>query len=372
MPGLQVLHPSHDNSFMILLRNFLILSIFSLSWSCSVQSEGDPPITIKVVVVAMFEIGEVEGDRPGEFQYWVERLPLDETLEFPQGYSPLRLNREKGILGVTTGIGTQFSTATIMGLGMDPRFDLSEAYWLIAGIAGGDPEDTSPADAVWTDWAIDGDIGHEIDPREAPEDWPTGYIPFRNKSPYQLPLPVEGQHWGVRYKLNPDLLRWAYSLTKDIELTSDDGSENLRKKFKDFAGAQHPSRVQIGGHIAAATYWHGALLNDWANGWVDYWTEGQSNYFTSAMEETGSLQSLTRLDKAGKADLNRVLSLRGVTNYTRPIDSVSAYESLKGETVGHYSAYIPTMENVYRTGSVVVDAILENWEKYKDSIPSAE
>lgn len=324
------------------------------------------------MVVAMFEIGEVEGDRPGEFQYWVERLPLDQSLDFPQGYSPIRYNEEKGVLGVTTGIGTQFSTATIMGLGMDPRFDLSKAYWLIAGIAGGDPESTSPADAVWTDWAIDGDIGHEIDPREAPDDWSTGYIPFRNKEPFQKPLPAEDQHWGVRYKLNPDLLQWAYELTKDVELTTSEGAENLRLQFEGFEGAKYPPRVQIGGHIAASTYWHGALMTDWANGWVDYWSEGDSDYFTSAMEDTGSLQSLTRLDRAGKADIDRVMVLRGVTNYTRPIDSISAYESLKGESVGHYSAYMPTMENVFRTGHPVVEAILENWDQYEHTLPTAE
>ena len=100
--------------------------------------------------------------------------------------------------------------------------------------------------------------------------------------------------------------------------------------------------------------------------------KGTGNFFTSAMEDTGTLQSLTRLDKAGKADIDRVMVLRGVTNYTKPIDSVTAYESLKGETVGHYSAYMPTMENVYLTGSPVVEAILNNWETYKDTIPAAE
>ena len=37
------------------------------------------PIKVKVVVVAMFERGEDTGDRPGEFQHWVEREGLTET-----------------------------------------------------------------------------------------------------------------------------------------------------------------------------------------------------------------------------------------------------------------------------------------------------
>ena len=35
-----------------------------------------------------------------------------------------------------------------MALGMDPRFDFSDAYWLVAGIAGIDPEDASIGSAA--------------------------------------------------------------------------------------------------------------------------------------------------------------------------------------------------------------------------------
>ena len=34
---------------------------------------AEAPVKVKVVVVAMFEAGADTGDRPGEFQYWVER-----------------------------------------------------------------------------------------------------------------------------------------------------------------------------------------------------------------------------------------------------------------------------------------------------------
>ena len=49
-------------------------------------------IPIKVVVVSMFEHGELSGDRPGEFQFWVERLPLAKQLDFPLVPYPLRMN----------------------------------------------------------------------------------------------------------------------------------------------------------------------------------------------------------------------------------------------------------------------------------------
>ena len=139
----------------------------------------------KVVVVTMFEAGKDTGDIPGEFQFWVEREKLTQVLPFPQGYRDLRMNAEGTVLGVVTGVGTAKSAATIMALGMDARFDFSKTYWLVAGIAGIDPNDGPLGSAVWAEWLVDGDLGHEIDAREIPAGWTTGYIPLRKKKPYE-------------------------------------------------------------------------------------------------------------------------------------------------------------------------------------------
>src|ERR1700730_16367514 len=116
--------------------SYLIPAILALSTTVA----GAETIPVKVVVVSMFERGADTGDDPGEFQYWVEREKLDQVLEFPQGYHALRMNRD-GVLGMVTGMGTARAAASIMALGMDPRFDLRKAYWLVAGIAGMDAAD---------------------------------------------------------------------------------------------------------------------------------------------------------------------------------------------------------------------------------------
>src|ERR1700686_1242282 len=144
------------------------------------------PIPVKVVVVAMFERGADTGDEPGEFQYWVERNHLDRVIPFPQGNHDLRMNRD-GVLGLLAGVGTARAAASTMALGLDPRFDLSKAYWLIAGIAGIDPADGSLGSAAWGEWVVEGDLGHEIDAREIPADWKTGYVPLRKSVPYEKP-----------------------------------------------------------------------------------------------------------------------------------------------------------------------------------------
>ena len=115
-----------------MMRSLLsvVFVLFSATWSAAADV-----IRPKVVVVAMFEAGADTGDRPGEFQYWVEREKLTQVHPFPQGYRDLRTNADGSVLGVVTGVGTAKSAATIMALGLDPRFDLSQSYWLVAGIA---------------------------------------------------------------------------------------------------------------------------------------------------------------------------------------------------------------------------------------------
>ena len=54
-----------------------------LGLSTLAQAQEAKPIPVKVVVLTTFEIGEVTGDRPGEFQPWVEGLPLKETIPVP-------------------------------------------------------------------------------------------------------------------------------------------------------------------------------------------------------------------------------------------------------------------------------------------------
>src|SRR6476619_8085450 len=95
-------------------------------------SAKDRPIDIKVVVVTMFERGADTGDQPGELQRWVERESLDRILPFPQGWRDLRMNGD-GVLALCTGVGTAKAAASVMALGLDPRFVLRRSYWVVAG-----------------------------------------------------------------------------------------------------------------------------------------------------------------------------------------------------------------------------------------------
>lgn len=323
------------------------------------------PVDVRAVVVTMFEIGADEGDRPGEFQLWKERSGLDVRYPFPHGHHDLWYNPDTKVLGMVTGIGTLKSASNVMAVGLDPRFDLSRAYWLVAGIAGIDPEDASIGSAAWSAHLVDGDLGHEIDAREKPEDWPTGYFARRSTGPYQQPRP---ESEGEVFITNVDLMEWAYALTKDMALPDLPGMAESRAQYLDYPNAQRPPFVLKGGHLAAMTYWHGELLNEWANRWVEYWTDGATDFVTSAMEDTGSFQAIEYLDRIGRVDRDRFLVLRAGSNYTTPPTGMTAAENLLREREG-YTGLAGALESLHLVGTRVLDTLLADWETYRDTIP---
>jgi purine nucleoside permease len=325
------------------------------------------PIPVKVVVVAMFEQGQDTGDAPGELQYWVERDHLDRVFPLPAAYHPVRMNNS-GEMAVLTGPGTAHATATIMALGLDPRFDLSHAYWIIAGIAGGNPEHISLGSAAWARWVVDGDLGYEIDPREIPSGWTTGYIPLRKAQPFEQPVtPPDDQVFA----LNPGLADWAYNLTRAVPLSDSDKLRQIRAAY-DGAAARRPPFVTMGDEISSSTYWHGKLLDAWAAQWVSYFTGGKGQFFTTAMEDTGTLLSLRGLAASGRVDWNRIMVLRTVSNFDQQPRDMSAADSLARQRIGTYSAFLPSLEAAYTVGHTVVNELITHWPKYANAAIAAE
>jgi purine nucleoside permease len=341
-----------------------LLSFCTLAALCAAQPK---PIPVKVVVVAMFEPGADTGDAPGELQYWVERDHLDRVYPLPAGYHPVRMNSE-GEMAIVTGQGTAHAAATLMALGLDPRFDLTHAYWIVAGIAGASPDRASLGSAVWARWVVDGDLGYELDAREIPSGWTTGFVPLHKTRPFEAPAePLDGQVFA----LNAGLAEWAYKLTRSTKLDDSERLQQIRSQF-DGAAANRPPFVTLGDEISSSTYWHGKLFDAWATDWVHYFTGGKGEFVTTAMEDTGTLQSLQFLAQAGRVDQRRILVLRTVSNYDRQPRGMTAAESLDHQRAGTTGAFRTSLESAYRVGHVVVGELLAHWPQYEQTVIGAE
>jgi purine nucleoside permease len=141
--------------FMRCAVGFATLAFFAVSL------RAEDRIPVRVVVVTTFETGGDSGpNASGEFENWVTDLPLPLIIPFHQGYQHLRYNPDLQVLGIVTGEGKSHAAASVMGLGMDPRFDLSKAYWIVAAIAGVDPKKTSVASTAWAKFVVDGDLSY--------------------------------------------------------------------------------------------------------------------------------------------------------------------------------------------------------------------
>ena len=146
---------------------------------------------------------------------------------------------------------------------------------------------------------------------------------------------------------------------------------NERNQF-DSPNARRPPFVLKGDDLSGSTFWHGKLLNEWANEWVKYHTDGQGNYVTTAMEDTGVLQALTFLNKSRRVDLNRVLVLRTASDFDQPRPGMTAAQSLAQTKIGQYTGYLPALEAAWRVGNTVVTNLVEHWSQYRDRTPTRQ
>ena len=344
------------------------LALAALLGTAAAQAHA-AAIAVRVVVVTTFENDRSGPDTGGEFQAWTTGYPLPTHIAFPQGYHELRYDPHDHVLGLVTGEGTARAAASITALGHDPRFDLTHAYWVVAGIAGVDPNVASVGSAAWARYVVDGDLAYEIDAREIPPGAPTGYIPLGRTRPYEPPVPPADAITGQNsYTLDRGLADWAFSRTRTIALPDDATLRAVRAPYTEPA-AKRPPFVLEGDDLAAGTFWVGALLNRWAEQWVRYWTAGKATFTMSLEEDSGILQAITFLGQARLADPGRVLILRTASDYTVPPPGQTPADLIKTETTGGLSGYTESLRNAFLVASPVVRELATHWPDYRSNPP---
>ena len=353
--------PTHPRTVPARLAPLASLFLFLLA--VSAWAAAPAPMAVKVVIVATFEVGADTGDKPGEFQYWVEREHLDQTISVP-GVDHVVRTDGKGVLGVVSGT-TVRSSNQIMALVLDPRFDFSHAYWLFNGIGGTDPADASIGSAAWARYVVDGDIAYEVDSREAPAAWPYGIVVIGAKEPNVMPPPQGWEPDKMSFELNPALVAKAFALTKDVPLMDTPEMQAYRATYVGFPNAQKPPFVMLGEVLGSCRYWHGVTMTRWANDWVKLHTGGKGEFVMTAMEDQGVATALFSLAKMGKVDFQRVLFLRTASNYCMPAPKQGVVDSLTAE----YAGGLPAFDSAWRVGTVVLHDILNHWDQYAAKAP---
>jgi len=308
------------------------------------------PTAPKVLVITMFG---------GEAKPWLESEPLTRKIAvagLPQAFPEVSCT-EGGLCLVTTDMGYANAASSIAALVQGGRFDLTTTYFLIAGIAGVDPAKGTLGSAHWARYAIDGGLQQEIDARQMPEGWNSGYLAIGAGAP-GLKAKI---HYGTEvYRLNEELLQAAFGLTKDVELSDSEEAKAYRARYGYPPAASAP-KVTICDTISSDTWWYGERLASAMQARAKLATDGAADPCTTQQEDNATLTALKRGADAKLLDFSRILVLRTASDFDREAPGQTAADSLMAKTGG----YPLSVQNAYRVGGTLAHAIIAHWDNWR-------
>ncbi|CAO3453980.1 Purine nucleoside permease [Azospirillum argentinense] len=328
-------------------RSAALSALFLLGLGTS--AEAAEPVKVKVFVGAMFEIGKNTGDRAGEFQNWYERYwQSAEPIAVKGALNPVYCNAD-GVCGAVLGMGKVSSSASMQAILLNPQLDLSQAYFIISGVAGTPPSRGTVAEVNWATWLVDYDLGH----RWAPEEGKPGEPTF---------MPRKGYESVRLFQLNPALVSWAMKLTGDTPLKDSDSARAYRQRYPQDA-ARRALFVGTGTHMTGDTFFHGPGMSEQAQYIAKLY--GADDYVITEMEAAAITLVIKRT-----LGSDRVMSLRGAVNFDQGNPKETTLEHLDpkpGETAGGFAE---TVENVALVGARMTDHIVSHWDQWQAGVPA--
>ena len=282
-----------------------------------------------------------------EARPWLAGLSPTQDVTVPGMPQPVRCTRE-GVCLAILGEGPLSAAGSVMSLGLSPSLDLSHSYVLLAGIAGTDPTMATIGSVVWADWVVDADSVAAVHPADLPDDWE--FPRFRkwcSKSWCE-------DSWGVgAFRLNPTLVQRAMSLSEAATLLDDAKAQAARARYSQEKAKRAPS-VLVCSSLSGATYWHGPRMSEWARWWVGHWTEETGRYCVTNEEDFAAYAVLQRLSLEGRVDVDRVMVLRGASNFDQPYAGQTTVQSLEMKNADPELA----IENVWRVARAVIHEMM--------------
>ncbi|EPX70871.1 purine nucleoside transporter [Schizosaccharomyces octosporus yFS286] len=313
----------------------------------------------KVMVVSMFAPEAEAWLNPWNDLYANNiSVPGLNTL-FPE----VHCNTEQTVCQVTTGEGKSNAASSMTALTLSPKFDLSETFFIISGIAGINPYAASLASVSIAKFAVDVDLVHTIDLRELPKSyqsagWEIDTDPYGNgTSNNEVVYPKSFNYQTNIYQLNNTLIEAALEIVKDVVLQDSEKAAEYRKKYEQPAAQRAPFILQCD-TATSDNYWAGNYMGDFASNITNVLTNYTGHYCTSQQEDSASLTAIKRAADHELTNFNRVLLMRSGSDFDRGTESISALDNLlkdNGHTLGLAAA------NLYHAGRPLVDHIVNNW-----------
>lgn len=315
----------------------------------AIAHDDSDPIPVKVFIASMFEIGDNTGDRAGEFQHWYENYWQNaEPVEVRGATHELYCN-DAGVCGSVLGMGKVASSSSMQAILLDPRYDFSDTWFVLSGVAGTPPSQGTIGMVSWATWLVDYDLGH----RWAAEEGEPGEPLFQPREGYE----------DIRvYQLNPQLVERAMALSADTPLEDSESAQQYRQRYPDDMARSTPF-VRTGTHMTGDTFFHGPGLSAEAQHMTELY--GADDYVITEMEAAALTQVIDRLHGT-----DRIMSLRGAVNFDQGNPNETTQQHLDpapGNTAGGFAE---TVANIELVGSRVVDDIVDHWDQWQNGVPT--
>lgn len=194
--------------------------------------DGAEPIAPAVVVLPAVAFEPPFDER----ELWLERLPIEAAYEIPRADGPLYVTADGRVAVTTTGLGKAPAATVVAAVWGAAGLDLSETYWLSAGIAGAAPARAALGSVVVADAILDWDRKHRWDPTElgppTQEDDAGDPSPDRDadrSAVEQLAYLPE----GALFDVDSALVELARDAAPDVELTTDRAVRDYQETYSD-------------------------------------------------------------------------------------------------------------------------------------------
>ncbi|KAK6460996.1 purine nucleoside permease [Scheffersomyces coipomensis] len=339
------------------INNTAIEDAIPPSTKNNIQASYGRPFSIyqpKVFIISMFSY---------ERDPWLESLDFIHNITLP-GLSPvyptLYCTTNFTICQITTGEGEINAASSITALGLNPLFDLSKTYFLIGGIAGGEPAYTTLGGVTFAKYAVQVGLQYQLaylDYIKEEPDWISGYVPYGVDDQYTYPANVYGTEV---FEVNEALRNRAVELALKVELNNGTAQNAYIRSLYDEEVAQGLPTIFSCDVVTSDNYFTGNILNDYFSNLTKVLTNGSATYCSTAQEDNASLEAFTRLDKYGLVDFDRVLVMRTISDFSRPPPSINAVEFFFNTSQGGSSAAVA---NIVLAGTPIIHDILTNWDK---------
>lgn len=264
------------------------------------------PIKPKVMIVSMFQ---------RENTPWYENMDFTQNITIP-GLSPLfpdiKCVANSSICQVTIGEGEINAAATVSALTLSSKFDLTETYFLIAGIAGINPYMGSIGMVTFAKYAVQVGLAYQVDSRQMYSNWTTGYFGFHTDAPGEYPATIYGSEV---FELNDVLRNRALTLAQGVELSNGSDGNIAFRALYDYAPANQPPAAIGCDTLTSDNYWFGSDLAEGFGNFSLLLTNGTAQYCTTQQEDNATLESMLRAAKFGLMDFARIVILRTASDY---------------------------------------------------------